>query len=182
MLIHKAGGRARGTHADRDEKGFTLIELLVVVAIIAILVGLLLVAITGALRKARIMECGNNLKEIGTHLTIYTHRKGRYPQGVGAAFLQTLRTEGNPPMLEDVDKLFVCPLSGLDPAPAAVSYRGPNEAVVEGKLKFNSPLACDRPENHSENEPINVLYQNGRIEQMYSDHPRYQEVLSKTSE
>ena len=182
MSSNKVGRAVRGLAARRVEKGFTLIELLVVVAIIAILVGLLLVAITGAMRRARILECGNNLRELGTHLTIYTHRKGRYPQGVGAAFIQTLRTEGNPPLIEDVDKLFVCPLSGLDPAPEAISYRGPSEAVVEGKLKFNTPLACDRPENHGTNEPINVLYQNGRVEQLYPDNPRYQEALSKTAE
>jgi prepilin-type N-terminal cleavage/methylation domain-containing protein len=58
----------------------TLMELLVVIAVIGILAAIMLPTIAKARNKARLVECMNNLKQIGYALQIYAASHGdRYP-------------------------------------------------------------------------------------------------------
>jgi prepilin-type N-terminal cleavage/methylation domain-containing protein len=63
----------------RFATAFTLIELLVVSAVIALLAGLLLPALTAAQSDARRIHCTSNLHELGLALQIYLGDNGTYP-------------------------------------------------------------------------------------------------------
>ncbi len=56
---------------NRCDSGFTLIELLVVIAIIAILAAVLFPVFAKARERARIANCINNLKQLGTAASMY---------------------------------------------------------------------------------------------------------------
>jgi len=76
-----------------DRKGFTLIELLVVIAIIAILAAILFPVFARARRAAQRTSCLNNLKQIGTAISMYeSDWDDRYPlvTGPGRIFEETL--------------------------------------------------------------------------------------------
>jgi prepilin-type N-terminal cleavage/methylation domain-containing protein len=57
--------------ARRNRNAFSLVELVVVIAIIGILMSFLLPALQGARRRATVVACANNMRQIAIALHMY---------------------------------------------------------------------------------------------------------------
>ncbi|MGD0898122.1 MAG: DUF1559 domain-containing protein, partial [Thermoguttaceae bacterium] len=65
-----------------DAGGFTLVELLVVIAIIAILIALVLPAISSVRESGRRAQCLNNTKQVGLAILGFEEAHGYLPPGL----------------------------------------------------------------------------------------------------
>ena len=64
--------------------GFTLVELLVVIGIIAVLIALLLPALTAARARGEMTSCASNIRQLMLATQMYANEnKGYYPPAIG---------------------------------------------------------------------------------------------------
>jgi len=80
----------------RIGRAFTLIELLVVISIIVLLIGILLPALGSARKRARILTCTSNVKNVGTAVAVFLNdNKQIYPAGPTDKRGKFLKAKGN---------------------------------------------------------------------------------------
>jgi prepilin-type N-terminal cleavage/methylation domain-containing protein/prepilin-type processing-associated H-X9-DG protein len=111
----------------KKRRGFTLIELLCVIAMIAVLIALLIPAVQQVRTQAELIECKNNLKQIGLALTAYDSEHKHLPPGSalpGAGYLAHLL-----PYVEQ-ENIYQALWAGADPVPVDFFAHpdGPNDA------------------------------------------------------
>jgi prepilin-type N-terminal cleavage/methylation domain-containing protein/prepilin-type processing-associated H-X9-DG protein len=97
--------------------GFTLVELVVVIAILAILAGLLMPALSSAKQRATSARCISNLRQQGMAVRLYAdENQGRLPRARDFAAAQTNAPDALPgidqvlgPQVRGVRDVFKCP-------------------------------------------------------------------------
>ncbi|MEM6690460.1 MAG: DUF1559 domain-containing protein [Planctomycetota bacterium] len=81
MLARLISVRERVFSQRHFQQGFTLIELIVSIAVVGILIGLMLPAVSEARQTARRMQCSSHLRQIGIGLHSYHNVHSSFPAG-----------------------------------------------------------------------------------------------------
>lgn len=83
-------GRPLPAERDRTRAAFTLVELLVVIGIIAILIAILMPALSTAKNKAQAVQCASNMRQIYTFCIMFANdNKGHLPRPHGVPELSS---------------------------------------------------------------------------------------------
>jgi len=132
---------------------FTLIELLVVVTIIAVLIAILMPAMSRAIYTARLVTCGSNLHQVGVGVLSYaSDYAGAYPYRTVAfssnpkktklAYLQPTPHADDRPMLKEYFTLGLleCPLSSFHDDGRTVEHSTSRDIHGGYEMYFGSPI------------------------------------------
>jgi prepilin-type N-terminal cleavage/methylation domain-containing protein/prepilin-type processing-associated H-X9-DG protein len=129
----------------RKHSGFTLVELLVVIGIIAVLVGILLPALSKARQQAQTVKCLSNLKSIGQAMLMYSQENKGYilPGWIGPPTGNKIGIENYATML--------CGLKYL-PEPEVIPWSGSGDAMGYDSV-FRCPSGSERLHEDTDKQP-----------------------------
>jgi len=164
----------------QKKKAFTLIELLVVIAILAILIAILIPAVSKAIESARRANCANNLKALGiTFLGYASENEGELPPGNDLTSIAKLVSSNDISNL----KVWICPSDkGVSVANNIVQfdsslnssymYVSGYTSLIRVNSSATSPLVMDKvdgttlseTDNHGKSMIINVVFLDGHVD------------------
>jgi len=144
-----------------EKKGFTLIELLVVIAIIALLMAIMMPALSYVRKQARSSACQSNLRQLSLAMNLYTldhddrtmpfsHQSGEYWFHQLAPYLSAKGYKNNPEAhIEGVMKVAFCAMTKRQDRSEASFYGSASLAWRfmggEGSYGLNLWLLPDDP-------------------------------------
>ena len=134
-------------------KGFTLIELLVVIAIIALLIGILLPALSRSRDTARVVTCGQNLRQLVTGIYAYgAQHDGAIPHNPAAAAEDDVEFRGFYGSTVPTNALY------LQPADKLVGLA----AMLSGYLDDERVLFCPADDSNNPVEELEAIRSRAR--------------------
>ncbi|OHB67431.1 MAG: hypothetical protein A2Y77_12405 [Planctomycetes bacterium RBG_13_62_9] len=125
--------------AMNKRRGFTLIELLVVIAIIAMLMSILMPALSRVKNQAKTIGCRANLKQWGLFFSMYTQdNNGYFQSGVGSSTHANHWFSALRPLYKNDHKICCCP-TALKPIVDEFGVTAPEWNVFSAWGRYTGP-------------------------------------------